>query len=212
MDLSVLNEVTYGMYVVSAKEGDRLNGCIINTCMQITSENPIFAISLNKQNLTYEMIKHTGRFALSILSEEVPGSVVAGFGYFSGREKEKFQNVSYQMVDDLPILNQHICGGLIFDVLSVQEMETHAVVFGRLKETVQGEKLEPMSYAFYHRVLKGKAPKTAPTYRAPEAEKPKQERYVCDICGYVYEGDITKEPDDFVCPMCGVSKEHFIKQ
>ncbi len=132
MDLSVLNEVTYGMYVVSAKEGEQLNGCIINTCMQITSENPIFAISLNKQNLTYEMIQRTGRFALSILSEQVPGSVVAGFGYFSGRDRDKFREVPYQMVDGLPILKQNICGALLFDVLSVEEMETHAVVFGRL--------------------------------------------------------------------------------
>lgn len=212
MDLSVLNAVTYGMYLVSAKEGDRMNGCIINTCMQITSENPIFAISLNKQNLTYEMIKRTGRFALSILSEKIPGNLVASFGYFSGRDRDKFQNVAYQMVEDLPVLRENICGGLIFEVVSIQDMETHAVVFGRLKQTVSGEELEPMSYAFYHRVLKGKAPKTAPTYRSDEPIKPKKERYVCDICGYVYEGDLSKEPEDFTCPMCGVSKEHFVKQ
>ena len=31
-------------------------------------------------------------------------------------------------------------------------------------------------------------------------------RYKCSICGYIYEGDITKEPDTYTCPVCFVPK------
>jgi rubredoxin len=36
-------------------------------------------------------------------------------------------------------------------------------------------------------------------------------KYVCEICGYEYDGDIAFEelPDDYECPICGVGKEQF---
>lgn len=69
----------------------------------------------------------------------------------------------------------------------------------------------PMTYEYYHNVIKGKAPKNAPTYQAevPKSEKQAQLRYICEVCGYIYEGDITKEADDYVCPVCKQPKSRF---
>ena len=68
MDVTVLYNLTYGLYVVGAMDGERPVGCIINTCFQVTSQNPIIAISLNKNNHTTEVLKRNPRFSLSIIT------------------------------------------------------------------------------------------------------------------------------------------------
>lgn len=105
------------------------------------------------------------------------------------------------------------CGRLILDAINFVDCGTHVIVIGKLVTSYPGEGT-PMTYAYYHRVIKGKAPKNAPTFRAepepkPEAEVPKKSRrFRCDVCGYIVEtdGDL---PADYVCPICGVDRSHF---
>ena len=89
MDITVLFKLTYGLYVVGAFDGERPVGCIINTCFQVTSQNPILAISLNKNNYTLEAIRKTKRFSLSILAEDSDATVIGGFGFRSSRDADK---------------------------------------------------------------------------------------------------------------------------
>lgn len=210
IDLKTLYQVSYGLYIVSVKSDDVLNGCVINTCMQVTSENPIFSICLNRQNYTYELLKKSGKFSVSVLSEQADPSLIGNFGFSSGRGKNKFENCEYELIDNIPVISKGCCAALTFDVLSVQEVETHAIILGRLTNTVDFSSDNPMTYSYYHKVVKGKAPKGAPTYQ--EEKKPDGKVYVCSVCGYVYEGDLSKEPDTFVCPICGVPKDRFKKQ
>ena len=210
MDLTVLHEVTYGMYVVGVDDAGRPSGCVINTLCQITSENPIVSISMSKQNYTYEVIRRTRRFSISILSEDTARNAVAVLGFTSGRDTDKFKDVPYTSFHGLPVLASGICGKLSCDVIEMVDMQTHAVIFARLTDTAPGDCQNPMTYSYYHRVFKGKAPKNAPTYQAEAAPQQGQTpRYVCDICGYVYEGDLSKAPADFVCPVCHMDKSHF---
>lgn len=214
MDMSVLRSITYGLYVLGTTDGSRPTGCVINTCMQITSADPVFAISVNQGNFTYEAICRSRRFSVSVLSERTDPSVITDFGFQSGRTAEKFAKHRYTTVDGLPVLQEEIAGALLFDVVSITDMGTHAVVFGRLRDTVAGSGT-PMTYAYYHRVVKGSAPKAAPTYieevKQPMSETKKDEEqiWVCTICGYEYHGDLTKEPDDWTCPVCGAGKDSF---
>lgn len=212
MDITVLYNLTYGLYVVGAMDGERPVGCIINTCFQVTSQNPILAISLNKNNYTLEAIKKTGRFSLSLIAEESDCSVITCFGFQSSRTVDKYKSYGYDMLSGTPIVKGKFAGRLVLDVLNMVDNETHVVVLARLTDTQKGEGT-PMTYAYYHNVVKGQAPKNAPTYRGGTDEDalPKacntKKGYVCDICGYVYEGD--ELPEDFVCPICNASREHF---
>ena len=210
MDLTLLYHVSYGLYVVAAKDGDHANGCIINTCMQITSENPIFAISMNKDNYTYDLIKKEKRFVLSILSEQTDPAVISAFGFFSGRDRNQFEGFRYSVREDgLPVLEENVCATLVLDVLDMTDMETHVVFYGRLTDLLEGTAKTPMTYSYYHKVIKGKAPKNAPTYQADTGAKTAA-RYICDVCGYVYEGETL--PEDYVCPVCGVDASHFHRE
>jgi len=84
-----------------------------------------------------------------------------------------------------------------------------------------------MTYAYYHEIKGGKAPKSAPTYIKEKLEKGdgNMAKYRCTVCGYIYnpeKGDpdngiktgtpFEELPEDWVCPVCGASKEEFEKE
>lgn len=215
MEMSVLHKITYGMYAVGTLDGNRPTGCIVNTVIQVTSKNPIVAVSMNKDNFTYEAIKKSGRFSISILSEISDRNVIAELGFSCGRDVDKFcgENFSCEMLDGLPVVKENSCGYLVCDVIAMHDAETHCIIMGRLKNAISGNNAsKPMSYDYYHSVIKGRAPKNAPTYQEEIVNNPGSEiRYACEVCGYIYEGDITKEADDFICPICKQPKSAFKK-
>ena len=215
MDKTVLRNLSYGMYVLGACDDGRPVGCIINTCIQVTSIDPVVAISVNKDNYTYEVIRRTGKFTISIIPEDVDPLIIPVFGFQCSKEKDKYKDFSYEISCGVPLLKSKFAGQLICEVTGMTDCGTHCVILGKVTDTRRGEGI-PMTYDYYHKVIKGNAPKNAPTYQGdiePQKEKPvigdTASRYVCSVCGYVYDGDINKEPDDFHCPVCGVDKTMF---
>ena len=214
MDITVLFKLTYGLYVVGTMDGERPVGCIINTCFQVTNQNPILAISLNKNNYTLDAIKRARRFSLSILAEDTNPAIISSFGFCSSCDNDKYADYGYDMTEGAPMVKGKFAGRLVLDALNFVDNETHVVVLARLVDTVKGEGT-PMTYDYYHRVVKGKAPKNAPTYVAEEESKGdkaesagNKKRYKCDICGYIaeVEGEL---PADYRCPLCRAPKEKF---
>lgn len=218
----VLSSLSYGMYIVGANEEERPVGCVVNTVFQITSQNPIVALSINRNNHTYEVIQKTGKFSICVLSEKTPQTLIGIFGFRSSKDTDKYDGYNYKWQENLPILTDSICSYILCDMVSMHMTNTHMVLLGRvIKAEFLNRTLSPMSYRYYHEVIKGKASKNAPTYRGESDEgiesrkegKPVEEkvRYVCTVCGYVYEGDINQEQDDYICPVCGVGKDLFEK-
>lgn len=218
----VLSSLSYGMYIVGAKEEKRPVGCVVNTVFQITSQNPIVALSIHRNNYTYEVIQKTGKFSICVLSEKTPQTLIGTFGFHSSKDTDKYEGCDYMWQEDLPVLTDSICSYILCDMVSMHMTDTHMVLLGRvIKAEFLDRSLPPMSYRYYHEVIKGKASKNAPTYRGKRDEETKSRkeekpvgekvRYVCTVCGYVYEGDITQEPDDYICPVCGVGKDLFEK-
>ena len=211
MDATALFKMTYGLYVVGTGDNGRPTGCIINTCFQVTSENPIVAISMNKNNYTHDAIVRNRRFSLAILAEDSDTSLITTFGFQSGRDKNKYEGRDYTWQDDVPILNGKFAGHIVCELLHIADNETHDVFFARVVDTLPGEGT-PMTYAYYHQVVKGRAPKNAPTYveekaSVTETTHPQTtRRYVCEVCGYIHEGEL---PDDFKCPVCQAPKSCF---
>lgn len=210
MNLSVLYKLSYGLYIVGAFKDGRPVGCVINTCFQITSENPLLAISLNKGNYTLDAINENRRFSLSILAEDSDTSLIGRFGFKSSRDTDKYEGYGYDVVDFVPCVKGRFAGRLILEAEQTVDCDTHVLVIARLIDTIEGEGV-PMTYAYYHSVVKGKAPKSAPTYQADDAkqEAPTKRRFECDVCLYVAETDGEDLPDDYVCPICGVDRSHF---
>lgn len=211
IDNNVFRDVSYGMYLVSTKN-EKPSGCIINTLIQITSQNPLVAISLNKNNATHDEIVKSKKFAVSVLSEETNQEVIKTFGYFSSRDINKFDNVKYEEKNNLPVVLEDISSYLICNVENIIDCETHNLFIGRVELTEKVSNKTPMTYKYYHENRKGTSPKNAPTF----IEEKKKDAYRCTICGYIYDNEkeeipFEELPDDWVCPRCGVGKDLFEK-
>ena len=210
INTDVFKDISYGMYIVGTLDGEREVGCIVNSIMQITSQNPTIAISINHDNYTKKCIEQTKLFSVSVLPEAVDRNVISTFGFSSSKDNNKWESIEYIKVNDMPVLKDS-CGYMICEVVDKLETDTHTVFLGKVISADKISNDVPMTYSYYHTVIKGKSPKTAPSY---VEEKETENKYVCDVCGYVYDGDIPFEelPEDYKCPICGVGKEHFKKQ
>ena len=204
---NVFRNLSYGVYVVSALDGTRPTGCVANSIMQITSSPATFAVSMNHDNYTNACIKKTGKFAISILSEQSNSDLIGIFGFQSGKDVNKFEGVDAFEKEGLSIVSDS-CGYIVCKVIDQMETSTHTVFLGEAVAADTLKKEDPMTYAYYHKVVKGKSPKNAPTY----IEETKADgKWVCSICGYEYNGEVPFEelPEDFVCPLCKQPKSRF---
>ena len=230
-DLEALFTLSYGLYIVTSHEGRRLNGQISNAVMQVTDTPPRLAAAVNKKSLTHEFILASGVFAVTVLAESAPKKLIGLFGFRSGRDIDKLSRVSCEIgPTGCPIVRDHALACAEVRVEKAPDCGTHTVFIGEVVGARIMGQGRPMTYAYYREVLGGKTPPTAPTYRAAEAaspakqtkEPPNMKKYICDVCGYVYDpaaGDpdngvapgtaFEDLPDDWVCPECGAGKEDF---
>lgn len=211
IDKKVFRNISYGMYLVTTNN-NKINGCIINTLTQITSENPLISISLNKNNYTNEELKNSKRFAVSIISTDTDNEIIANFGYKTGKEVDKFENITYEEISNLPVITDKMTAYLICEVTNIIDCETHDVFIARVVEAKQLSTTEPMTYKYYHEVRKGTSPKNAPTF----IEEVKEDAYRCPICGYIHDNakeDVKFEDlnENWVCPLCKAPKKLFEK-
>jgi len=214
MDKTVFYDISYGMYVVTTKYGGKNIGCIANSFCQITSNDMVVSISLNKDNYTNKAIKETKKYALSVISEKTSPEVIGKFGFFSSKDTDKFASFDYEEKYSLPVIQENCSGYLICEVFDVIDCGTHDIF---LAKVVEGERLNnnpPMTYSYYHKVIKGKAPEKAPHYVAEEKKAAEGKKYECSVCGYVYDEAVegvsfADLPDDYKCPICGMKKSVF---
>ena len=212
MNQSAFHKLSYGVYVVSTWDNGRPTGCTANSAMQITSTPATIAVSINHNNYTNKCISETGKFAISILAEDSNPSIIGTFGFKTGKESDKFAEVKYSVEDHMPIVSDS-CAYIVCDVIDKMETATHTVFLGEVKGAEVLGNRDAMTYAYYHKVIKGKSPKNAPTYIPEEDEKKpeggKGRRFKCQVCGYIYEGE--ELPADYKCPVCGMGTDKFVE-
>lgn len=221
MNQNAFWNLSYGIYIITVWDGERPTGCTANCAMQITAEPPSIAVSINHDNFTHQCISKTGKFAISVLGHNSDPSTIGIFGFKSGKEINKFDKVKYEKLADMPIVKD-ACAFITCEVINKMETDTHTVFLGNVLDADILSNDQPITYDYYHKVLRGKSSKNAPTYLADDKQKKeitkeeseKSEKYVCTICNYEYSGDIPFEqlPDDYKCPICGQPKSVFKKK
>lgn len=207
---SALNQISYGLFVLSSRLGEKDNACIVNTVCQVTSNPRQITVAVNRDNFTRDLIARSGLLNVSILSEEAPFSLFQDFGFRSGRDCDKFagREDAARSENGLYYLTKYANAFLSARVVSVTELSTHTLFLAEVTEARKLSGAPSATYAYYHAHIK------------PGAKKPEKAAgkvWVCSICGYTY--DEAKEgvpfeslPEDWVCPLCKHPKSDFVLQ
>ena len=205
MDPKAMYKITYGLYLLTAQKDGRDNGCIINTVMQV-AENPVrVAISVQKKTLTHDMIQSSGGFTVSALSTEANFQLFHRFGMQTGRTTDKFADFPYVTPAENGLLRLTKFSNMYLTakVLEQVNLGTHSLFIAAVEEARSLSDSDPCTYSYYQAHIKPRPDTT-----------PKGKKWVCDVCGWVYnEADtgIPWEalPDNFVCPLCKHGKGDF---
>ena len=200
LDKTALFAISYGLFVLTAKDGARDNGCIINTVIQATSTPLRVTFTVNKTNMTHDMVLKTGIFNLSILTEQSKFDVYQRFGLKSGREGDKFADYSAyaRSVNGLTYVTEGVNTLLSGKVISTLDCGTHTLFLADLTEARKLSGEASVTYDYYYKSIKP----------APNAEQQKKTGWLCTVCGYIHESDTL--PADFICPVCKHGAEVFV--
>jgi len=234
--IDALLTLSYGLYIVSSRDGDKVNGQLANAVCQVTAEPPKVVVGLHHNNLTHAFVAESRVLSATVLAQETPPEIVGLFGFKSGRDVDKMARVRHEPgVTGAPVVLDHAVSYFEAKVVDEKDVGTHTLFVAEVVEAKIVSEAPVLTYEYYRDVRHGKASKNAPTYRGPEkagetkeleedSERSKgaMKKYVCDVCGYVYDpqkGDpdsgvapgtaFEDLPDDWVCPVCGAGKGDF---
>ena len=190
MNNKALHKLTYGLFILTAHENGKDNGCIVNTVTQVTSSPNRITVAVNKNNYTCGMISRTGIFNVSVLTADSKFDTYRHWGFQSGADTDKCENITFERADNGVIYIADECNAYICaKVVSATDLGTH-VLF--LADVCDAEILgdgESVNYAYYQKNIK------------PAAKKEERKKgFICTVCGYIYEAESL--PADFVCPIC----------
>ncbi|MGN0981226.1 MAG: flavin reductase [Candidatus Avoscillospira sp.] len=199
MNPSALYSLSYGLFVLTARQGDKDNGCIVNTVQQVTSSPMRVSVAVNKANYTHDMILATGLFNVSILNQDAPFAVFQHYGFQSGRDTDKIVGEPARSANGLVYVPAVANAYLSCKVVQTIDLGTHTMFLADVTDADVLNKVPSMTYAYYHANVKPK----------PQPKAEKKTGWQCKVCGYVYEGETL--PPDFVCPLCKHGAEDFEK-
>lgn len=200
MDKKALYQLTYGVFLLSTKAGDKVNGCITNTCIQVANSPTRVAISVLNTNYTCDLIKESGIFALSLLDNTCTFQTIKHFGFQSGRDVDKLDGLTLPTdVNGVPYLAWQTTAVISCKMLESTDLGSHTLFIAEVVDAKLLNDNAPLTYADYQANVK------------PKPQEVKKEKKIvgwrCKICNYVYEG--SELPADFTCPLCGHDKDDF---
>jgi flavin reductase (DIM6/NTAB) family NADH-FMN oxidoreductase RutF/rubredoxin len=199
-------KLSYGLFVCTAKRGDKLNGCITNTAVQVASDPNRISIAINKANYTHDMIKETGLCNISVISTEGTFELFKHFGFQSGRDVDKFADFpkdSYKLADNgIPYITEGTNAYFCLKVDKEVDLGSHTLFICEPTEMEVLSETQSCTYEYYQNNIK---PKPQAVGTTPKGET----IWKCLICGYEYVGE--ELPDDFICPICKHGKDDFEK-
>ena len=189
--------ISYGLYIITANENGKDNGCIVNTVTQVTSDPNRIVVAVSKQNYTHDMIMRTGEFNVSILTEKSKFDTYKHFGFQSGKDVDKFESISFKRAENgIAYITDEANAVISAKVVSTTDLGTHTLFLADVTDAFVLSDDPSVTYTYYQKNIK-----TAP---APASAK---KGFICTICGYVYEGETL--PPDFICPWCKHDASYF---
>lgn len=195
MDKKAMYKLSYGLFVLTAKDEEKDNGCIINTAIQASSMPNQLSICVNKANLTHDMIVKTGKFTVSVISQDAGFDLFKHFGFQSGKDVDKFKNFEKCKRGENSIY--YIIEGtnayISVNVSKTEDLGSHTMFIGEITDMEVLSETPSVTYDYYLKNIKPQPENVGTTTDGKTIWR-------CTICGYEYVGE--ELPEDFVCPLC----------
>ncbi len=224
IDKKAFYRLSYGMFVITTKDGERPVGCIVNTFGQVTSSPFQVSVAVNKENATCRALQSQGRYVAACLGESASMELIGTFGFRTSDDCDKFEGFPTAFDEaGIPYVDEGYVARFSVRIVNSVDVGTHIVFIGEVEESACIDGCDPMTYAYYHTVKGGKTPPKASSYVGEEVPSPSSEAaageedasapsectyaWRCTICGHIEYVD--ELPDDFVCPICGMGKDMF---
>ena len=202
IEKEAMYKLTYGLFMLSTMDGEKQNGCIVNTVSMITDTPKRIVVFVNKANYTEELLRKNKIFNVSVLTESAPFEIFKQFGFQSGRDVDKFAQGNYEKSENgLYYLPAHTNAVMSAKVVDFYDYDTHTLFVAEVTEAKTLSDEKSVTYEYYQSNIK-------PKPQEIKAEEKGKEKWVCKICGYVHEGEL---PADFICPWCKHPAEDFEK-
>ncbi len=196
MDKKAMYKLSYGLFVVTARDDNKDNGCIVNTVSQVTTTPNRITVAINKDNLTHDMVLKTGEFNVSILTEKTSFETFKHWGFQSGKNVDKAKEITISRSDNgIIYIPESANAYLSAKVVQTVDLGTHTLFLADVTDGAVLSEEESVTYAYYQKNIKP-SPVT------------KKKGFVCTICGYIYEGESL--PEDFICPICKHPASDFV--
>ena len=195
MDKKAIYKLSYGLFVLTAKEGEKDNGCIINTAIQAASTPNQLSICVNKANYTHDMIQRTGEFTVSVLAQDAEYELFRHFGFQSGREVDKFEKYTRCLrgKNGICYITEGTNAYISVKVNKTEDLGSHTMFIGEITDMEVLSEVPSVTYEYYLNHIK-------PKPQAVGTTESGQTIWRCTICGYEYVGE--ELPEDFICPLC----------
>ena len=195
MDKKAMYKLSYGLYVLTAKEGDKDNGCIVNTAIQAAATPNQVSVCVSKANYTHDMIMRTKEFTVSVISQEANFDLFKHFGFASGREVDKFNDYTAckRGENGIYYVTEGTNAYISVKVSQIVDLGSHSMFVGEVTDMEVLNEAPSVTYEYYLNNIKPKPEEVGKTADG-------QVIWRCVICGYEYVGE--ELPDDFICPLC----------
>lgn len=190
MDKKAMFNLSYGLFILTARDGQKDNGCIVNTVIQVTETPNLITAVVNKQNYTHDIIAKTRGFNVSILSEDSKFQTYKHWGFQSGQNTDKLEGIEFKRsANGIIYITNETNAFISAKVISTSDLGTHSLFLAEVTDSEILSDIESVTYSYYHKNIKPKP-----------NEQEKKKGYICTVCGYIYEGEVL--PEDFICPWC----------
>ena len=195
MDKKAMYKLSYGLFVLTAKDEEKDNGCIINTAIQASSMPNQLSICVNKANLTHDMIVKTGKFTVSVISQDAGFDLFKHFGFQSGKDVDKFKNFEKckRGENSIYYITEGTNAYISVNVSKTEDLGSHTMFIGEITDMEVLSETPSVTYDYYLKNIKPQPENVGTTTDGKTIWR-------CTICGYEYVGE--ELPDDFICPLC----------
>ncbi|MBE6366962.1 MAG: rubrerythrin [Lentisphaerae bacterium] len=199
MDNSALFKIAYGLYVLTVRDQNHDNGCIVNTFSQLASSPLRVGVSVSKENLSCQMVEASGIFNITVLDEAAKFDVFKHFGYQSGKNVDKFAQMELpRSSNGLYYLTEHANSCFSCKVTDKKDLGSHLLFIAEVTDMkLLNDSAETVTYSYYQRMIK------------PQPAAAAVSGWRCSVCNYVYEGETL--PPDYVCPLCKHGAADFVR-